>query len=53
MKKISKSQEELAKRLAMEEDKKNSISIKQRNIRFNFNADKPKITYAYQRMRFE
>lgn len=53
MKKMSKSQEELAKRLAMEENKKDSIRINQRNIRFNFNADKPKITYAYQRMRFE
>lgn len=54
MEKNSNSQkEELAKRLAMKEEKDDGISIRQRNIRFNFNADKPRITYNYQRMRFE
>ena len=55
MNKNSKNQkEELARRLAEEEKKKDEgISINQRNIRFNFNADRPRITYSYQRMRFE
>ena len=56
MNKNSKNQkEELARRLAEEEEKKKDegISINQRNIRFNFNADRPRIAYSYQRMRFE
>lgn len=54
MNKNSKNQkEELARRLAEEEKKDEGISINQRNIRFNFNADRPRIAYSYQRMRFE
>ena len=54
MNKNSKNQkEELARRLAEEEKKNEGISINQRNIKFNFNANKPKIVYNYQRMRFE
>lgn len=51
MEKNSKQKEEFARRLA--EDEKEEIKIKQQNIKFNFNADRPKITYSYQRMRFE
>ena len=52
MEKNSKQKEELARRLAEDEKKKEGISINQRNIRFNFNADRPRIAYSYQRMRF-
>ena len=52
MEKNSKPKEELAKRLAEDEKKDEGISINQRNIKFNFNADKPRIAYSYQRMRF-
>ena len=52
MDKNSKQKEELARRLAEDEKKDEGISINQRNIRFNFNADKPRIAYSYQRMRF-
>ena len=52
MEKNSKQKEELAKRLAEDEKKDEGISINQRNIRFNFNADRPRIAYSYQRMRF-
>ena len=52
MEKNSKQKEELARRLAEDEKKDEGISINQRNIRFNFNADKPRIAYSYQRMRF-
>ena len=52
MEKNSKQKEELARRLAENEKKDEGISINQRNIRFNFNADKPRIAYSYQRMRF-
>ena len=52
MEKNSKQKEELARRLAEDEKKDEGISINQRNIRFNFNADRPRITYSYQRMRF-
>ena len=53
MEKNSKQKEELARRLAEDEKKDEGISINQRNIRFNFNADRPRIAYSYQRMRFE
>jgi hypothetical protein len=54
MEKNSKNQkEEFARRLAEKEEEKDGISINQRNIRFNFNADRPRIAYSYQRMRFE
>ena len=49
----SKQKEEFARRLAEKEEEKDGISINQRNIRFNFNADRPRIAYSYQRMRFE
>lgn len=51
----NKQKEEFARRLAeaKPEEDKEGIRINQRNIRFNFNADSPKITYSYQRMRFE
>jgi len=49
----NKQKEEFARRLAEKEEEKDGISIKQRNIRFNFNADSPRIAYSYQRMRFE
>ena len=52
MDKNSKRKEELARRLAEDEKKDEGISINQRNIRFNFNADRPRIAYSYQRMRF-
>ena len=52
MDKNSKQKEELARRLAEDEKKDEGISINQRNIRFNFNADRPRIAYSYQRMRF-
>ena len=53
MEKNSKQKEELARRLAEDEKKQDEgISINQRNIRFNFNADRPRIAYSYQRMRF-
>ena len=52
MEKNSKQKEELARRLAENEKKDEGISINQRNIRFNFNADRPRIAYSYQRMRF-
>ena len=52
MEKNSKQKEELARRLAEDEKKDEGISINQRNIKFNFNADKPRIAYSYQRMRF-
>ena len=52
MEKNSKQKEELARRLAEGEKKDEGISINQRNIRFNFNADRPRIAYSYQRMRF-
>ena len=52
MEKNSKKKEELARRLAEDEKKDEGISINQRNIRFNFNADRPRIAYSYQRMRF-
>lgn len=52
MEKNSKQKEELARRLAEDEKKDEGISINQRNIRFNFNADRPRIAYSYQRMRF-
>ena len=53
MEKNSKQKEELARRLAEDEKKDEGISINQRNIRFNFNSDKPRITYAKQRIVFE
>ena len=52
MEKNSKQKEELARRLAEDEKKDEGISINQRNIRFNFNAERPRIAYSYQRMRF-
>lgn len=52
MEKNSKQKEELARRLAEDEKKDEGISINQRNIKFNFNADRPRIAYSYQRMRF-
>ena len=52
MEKNSKQKEELARRLAEDEKKDEGISINQRNIRFNFNADRPRMAYSYQRMRF-
>ena len=52
MDKNSKQKEELARRLAEDEKKDEGISINQRNIRFNFNADRPRMAYSYQRMRF-
>ena len=52
MEKNSQQKEELARRLAEDEKKDEGISINQRNIRFNFNADRPRIAYSYQRMRF-
>ena len=52
MEKNSKQKEELARRLAEGEKKDEGISINQHNIRFNFNADRPRIAYSYQRMRF-
>ena len=52
MEKNSKQKEELARQLAEDEKKDEGISINQRNIRFNFNADRPRIAYSYQRMRF-
>ena len=53
MEKNSKQKEELARRLAGDEKKQDEgISINQRNIKFNFNADRPRIAYSYQRMRF-
>ena len=52
MEKNSKQKEELTKRLAEDEKKDEGISINQRNIKFNFNADRPRIAYSYQRMRF-
>lgn len=52
MDKNSKQKEELARRLAEDEKKDEGISINQRNIKFNFNADRPRIAYSYQRMRF-
>ena len=53
MEKNSKQKEELARRLAEDEKKDEGISINQSNIRFNFNADRPRIAYSYQRMRFK
>ena len=41
----------LAKKLA--EEKKDGIKINQRAYKFNFNAEKPRITYARQRIVFE
>ena len=52
MEKNSKQKEELARRLAEDEKKDEGISINQRNIKFNVNADRPRIAYSYQRMRF-
>ena len=52
MEKNSKQKEELARRLAEDEKKDEGICINQRNIRFNFNADRPRMAYSYQRMRF-
>ena len=52
MEKNSKQKEELARRLAEDEKKDEGININQRNIKFNFNADRPRIAYSYQRMRF-
>ena len=52
MEKNSRQKEELARRLAEDEKKDEGISINQRNIRFNFNADRPRMAYSYQRMRF-
>ena len=52
MEKNSKQKEELARRLAEDEKKDEGISINQRNIRFNCNADRPRMAYSYQRMRF-
>ena len=52
MEKNSKQKEELARRLAEDEKKDEGISINQRNIKFNFNADRPRMAYSYQRMRF-
>lgn len=51
MEKNSKQKEEFARRLA--EDEKEGIKIKQQNIKFNFNSDKPRVTYARQRIVFE
>ena len=52
MDKNSKQKEELARRLA-EDEKKDGLTINQRAYKFNFNSDKPKITYAKQRIVFE
>ena len=42
----------LAKKLAEEKDEE-GLKINQKAYRFNFNSDKPKITYARQRIIFE
>ena len=52
MEKNSKQKEELARRLA-EDEKKDVLTINQRAYKFNFNSDKPRITYAKQRIVFE
>lgn len=52
MEKNSKQKEELARRLA-EGDKKDGLTINQRAYKFNFNSDKPRVTYAKQRIVFE
>lgn len=52
MEKNSKQKEELARWLA-EDDKKDGLTINQRAYKFNFNSDKPRITYAKQRIVFE
>ena len=52
MEKNSKQKEELARRLA-EDEKKDELTINQRAYKFNFNSDKPRITYAKQRIVFE
>ena len=54
MEKNSKNQkEELARRLAEEEEKEDErLTINQRAYKFNFNSDKPRITYAKQRIVF-
>ena len=53
MNKNSKNQkEELARRLAEEEKKDERLTINQRAYKFNFNSDKPRITYAKQRIVF-
>ena len=52
MEKNSKKKEELAIRLA-EDEKKDGLTINQRAYKFNFNSDKPRITYAKQRIVFE
>lgn len=43
----------LAKKLAEEKEKNNGLKINQRAYKFNFNAEKPRITYARQRIVFE
>ena len=52
MEKNSKQKEELARRLA-EDEKKDWLTINQRAYKFNFNSDKPRVTYAKQRIVFE
>ena len=52
MEKNSKQKEELARRLS-EDEKKDGLTINQRAYKFNFNSDKPRITYAKQRIVFE
>jgi hypothetical protein len=48
----NKQKEEFARRLVEKEEEKDGISINQRAYKFNFNADKPRITYARQRIVF-
>ena len=52
MEKNSKQKEELARRL-VEDEKKDGLTINQRAYKFNFNSDKPRVTYAKQRIVFE
>lgn len=52
MEKNSKQKEELARRLA-EDEKKYGLTINQRAYKFNFNSNKPRVTYAKQRIVFE
>ena len=48
----NKQKEEFARRLAEKEKKDEGLTINQRAYKFNFNSDKPRITYTKQRIVF-
>ena len=45
--------EDFIKRLVEQKKKNDGITINQRAYKFNFNSDKPRVTYARQRIIFE